>query len=334
MKRIVITGAGKNGFLGYHVKKAFAPYKASSASDTTRHYIMPVGSEYDLIKQEGADRLFSNLQPDILIHMAAVCGGILANKNSPADFLRDNTQMGLNIYESARKFGCKYVYTLGSVCGYGKYCPTPFHEDTLFDGFPEETNSGYGQAKRTLLMLGQTYRQQYGTKGAHLIPVNMFGPKDHFDLINSHVIPALINKIVYAKQFDQPTVECWGTGVATREFLYAGDCAEAIVKAAISELDTPLPINIGTGKDISIKDLAFLITELVDFKGEIVFNNEVSDGQPKRQLNVSRAKDILEFEARTDLKQGLRKTIDWYMTELKKVQSGKDYNDDPRSSHL
>jgi len=669
MKRIVVTGAGKSGFLGQHIRKAFLPYKAYGPEDTTRHYIMYTGSEYDLVHPNFANQLFIDLQPDILVHMAAVCGGILANKNSPADFLRDNTQMSLNIYKSAKRFGCKRVYTLGSVCSYPKYCPVPFKEDDLFNGYPEETNAPYGQAKRTLLMLGQTYREQYGIGGAHLIPVNMYGecfskdtslatptgfksvsdfkkgdliytlnpnthetevervvatqkrksssfinfkgsvidlrvtpehkiyyktnktflkrkaewfiPRagrshgmirfatskglsnasnaghlpwnictnesdskvslsdyidddhefldgavrdykhshshwipveydiqdfyefigwyvsegsrnsektsqisisqslsnksyrdeigalitrmglpmqfddhrfyfssrlwknfieaeigtscetkkipefllhtnkellevlfdalmkgdgdrrgfrystksetlkdqiillamltgrklgvvkkdksgcwrvkfrrvransikyrdilieeldktedvycvtteknhivyakrnskcawvgqcDHFDLVNSHVIPALINKFTSGSD----VVKCWGTGEATREFLYAGDAAEAIVRAVLMDLDTPLPINIGTGKDISIKDLAYLIARLTNFKGQIEFTNDVSDGQPERRLDVSRAKKLLGFEAETDLETGLKKTIKWYLEQ-------------------
>ncbi|MDP2685265.1 MAG: NAD-dependent epimerase/dehydratase family protein [bacterium] len=303
MKRIVVTGAGPRGFLGYHVRKSF------NLAKSDMYNIVYTGSEYNLIKQEDTNKLFIDLQPDILIHMAAQCGGILANKNTPADFLRDNTQMGLNVYEAARQFVCERVYTLGSVCAYGKYCTVPFKEDNLFVGYPEETNAPYGQAKRTLLMLGQTYREQYGIGGAHLIPVNMYGEKDHFDLVNSHVIPALINKFTSGDK----VVKCWGTGTATREFLYAGDAAEAIVQAVLIDLNTPLPINIGTGEDISIKDLSFLIAELVGFKGKIKFTNEVSDGQPERKLDVSRAKDMLGFVAKTDLRQGLIKTIKWYL---------------------
>lgn len=313
MKRIVVTGAGKRGFLGHHVKQALTPYKTYGPNDISRHYIMYTGSEYDLVKQDNVDQLFMDLQPDVVIHMAAVCGGILANKNSPADFLRDNTQMSLNIYEGARKFNCNRVYTLGSVCAYPVNCPIPFKEDDLFNGYPEKTNAPYGQAKRTLLMLGQTYREQYGIGGAHLIPVNMYGEHDHFDLINSHVIPALINKFTSGSD----VVECWGTGKATREFLYAGDCAEAIVKAVMDDLDTPLPINIGTGVDISINDLAYLIAELTEFKGDIEFTNEVSDGQPERRLDVSRAKELLNFTAKTDLREGLKKTIKWYLENKK-----------------
>ena len=309
MKRIVVTGAGKNGFLGKHVKKAFANHIESNSMD-----IKYVGSEYNLTHREMTNQLFMDLKPDVVVHMAAVCGGILANKNRPADFLRDNTQMGLNIYEAARMFKCKTIYTLGSVCCYPLLCPVPFKEDDIFNGEPERTNFPYGQAKRTLLMLGQTYREQYGIGGAHLIPVNLHGPFDHFDLINSHVIPALINKFINAKENNLPSVPVWGSGdKITREFLFAGDCAEAIVKAVTMELDTPLPINIGTGKDISIKDLAYLIRQLTEYTGEIVFTGEVSDGQPKRRLDVSRAKEIIGFEAKTSLEEGLKKTIKWYM---------------------
>jgi nucleoside-diphosphate-sugar epimerase len=311
--KIVVTGASRNSFLGWHVRKAFAPYKAAGPEDKFKHYIIYTGSEYNLVECSHTRQLFIDHQPDVVVHMAAKCGGILANKNSPADFLSDNTYMSLNMYAVAREMQLKRMYTLGSVCSYPKHCPVPFQEDDLFNGYPEETNAPYGQSKRTLLMLGQTYREQYDIGGAHLIPVNMYGENDHFDLTNSHVIPALINKFINAKENDLPSVPVWGTGDATREFLYAGDCAEAIVKAVMTGLDTPDPINIGTGKDISIKDLAYLLRQIIEYTGEIVFTGEVSDGQPERRLDVSRAKDVLGFEAQTDLEDGLKKTIAWYM---------------------
>ncbi len=310
--RIVVTGAGKNGFLGWHVKKAFKPYKARGPQDTDKHYIFYSGREYDLVSHSSTRAMFLDLKPDVVVHMAAVCGGILANKNFPADFLWKNTQMGINIYNAAKEYGCKRIYTLGSVCAYPKHCPVPFKEDDLFNGYPEETNAPYGQSKRTLFMLGNAYRNQHGIGGTHLIPVNMYGEKDHFDLTNSHVIPALINKFTNAVEKELETVYVWGTGEATREFLYAGDCAEAIVKAVMSELDTPLPINIGTGADISIRDLAFKLGDLIGFKGKIEFTGEVSDGQLKRRLSVERAKELLEFGASTSLDDGLKKTIEWY----------------------
>ena len=312
--RVVVTGAGPNGFLGNHVKKAFE-----------KHDAIFVGSkDYDLMCVDDVMFMLIDHTPNVIVHMAAACGGILANKNSPADFLAKNTLMNINLFnavkcirESNPDVG-EYVYTLGSVCAYPKYCPIPFKEDDLFNGYPEETNAPYGVAKRHLYMMGKTCREQYGIKGAHLIPVNLYGPHDHFGLTNSHVIPALINKFTFAVKMSLPFVECWGTGEATREFLYAGDCAEAIVKAVDQQLDTPLPINIGTGKDISIKDLAYLVAELTSFNGQIKFTGDVSDGQPRRRLDVSRAKEMLGFEATTELREGLVKTIAWYQNTLEK----------------
>jgi GDP-L-fucose synthase len=254
--------------------------------------------------------------------MAAVCGGILANKNSPADFLHKNLDMASNIFHAARKVGCRNVYTLGSVCAYPKHCKTPFMEEDLWNGYPEETNAPYGIAKRTLLMLGNTYREQYGIGGAHLIPVNMYGEHDHFDPVNSHVIPALIRKFDDAVTNGKKMVECWGTGQATREFLYAGDAAQAIVKAVESGLSTDLPINLGRGEDISIKDLALLIGKLTGFDADdavIKFNGEVSDGQPKRLLSTYRASKLLGWTAGTHLEDGLRCTIDWYRANRQQI---------------
>jgi GDP-L-fucose synthase len=308
---ILITGG--TGFLGKHVEAAFDKHIQDKELNDT---ITCVGSKFDLVSGVECDHLFNITCPDVVVHMAAVCGGILANKNRPVDFLRDNTLMGINIFESARRFNVKRVYTLGSVCSYPLNCPTPFKEDDIFNGYPESTNAPYGQAKRTLMMLGNTYREQYGIAGAHLIPVNLFGPHDHFDLVNSHVIPALINKFVNAVDKGLSTVRCWGTGLATREFFYAEDAAKAIVSAVYQSLDTELPINLGTGKEISIKELAHLIAKLVGFDGEVLFTGEVSDGQPKRRLDVSRAKEMLNFEADTNLLTGLVKTITWYQDNL------------------
>jgi GDP-L-fucose synthase len=304
--KILITGG--NGFLGKHVtpKLQLLNYKVWA----------PNSKELNVLDRDCLSDKFNKYKPDIILHMAALCGGILANKNSPADFLRDNTQMALNIYEVARENNIKYIYSLGSVCAYPKYCPTPFKEDNIWNGAAEETNFPYGQAKRTLLMLGQTYREQYGFKGAHLIPVNLYGEHDHFDLVNSHVIPALINKFTTAVRNNDPYVECWGSGEATREFLYAGDAADAISEAVLTGFDSDLPINLGTGKEIYIKELAELIKELTGYTGEIVFNGTVSDGQPKRMLDVSRAKELLNWTANTSLKEGVLKTITWYRDSL------------------
>lgn len=302
--KVLLTGG--NGFLGQHVRKEF------SKQNHSPFVVFPRSNQVDLLDRDSTCDYVSKTQPDVILHMAALCGGILANKNSPADFLHSNVDMASNIFHAAKEAGCKSVYSLGSVCAYPKFCPVPFKEDDLWNGYPEETNAPYGMAKRLLLMLSQTYRQQYGFTGAHFIPVNMYGEHDHFDLVNSHVIPALINKFVAAIESGAPYVECWGTGEATREFLYAGDCVEALVSAVMSGFDCADPINLGTGKDISIRDLAFLIKEITGFGGEIVFNGAVSDGQPKRMLDVSRAQKHLGWTAKTTLRDGIVKTYEWY----------------------
>lgn len=306
--KVLITGG--TGFLGKHLQRAFEPLK-------NKYQLYFIGTtfnnkKFQLEKQEDCANLFNEIKPDIVIHAAALCGGIGLNKKRPADLMLLNTQMNSNVLEQCLKHNVQFTYTLGSVCAYPINCPVPFKENDIWDGFPEPTNAGYGLAKKTMMLLFQSMKQQYGTKGAHLIPVNMYGEEDHFDLENSHVIPALIRKFVEATEKNLPQVFCWGTGSATREFFYAGDCAEAIVQAVEQQLDTHLPINLGTGIDISIKDLSFLIAELTGFRGEIVFTGEVSDGQPKRMLDVSRAKELLNFSAKTNLIDGLKKTISWY----------------------
>jgi len=307
--KVLITGA--HGFLGRHVVHKFI--------EQDLNILTPRSSELNLLDVSQVLSYIKKHRPNVILHMAAICGGILANKNSPADFIHLNTKMTSNIFDAVQKYNTEYVYTLGSVCSYPKHCSIPFKEDDIWNGYPEETNAPYGIAKRLQMSMQQAYRAQYNTKGAHLIPVNMFGESDHFDLINSHVIPALIRKFSHAVDNDMPVVECWGTGEATREFLYAGDCADALVKAVISKLDTELPINLGTGESISIHDLAHMIGRLSGFAGEIKFTGEVSDGQPKRQLDVSRAKEILGFEAKTNLMVGLVKTICWYNDNKEKI---------------
>ena len=318
--RILLTGG--TGFLGTHVCKEFIKHGytlRNNITDCLRSHIN-YSDEVWIAKRPAFDfeqphtvNYYTNIiKPDVILHMAALCGGILANKNSPADFLHKNMDMSSTIFHAANKNGCSKVYSLGSVCAYPKHCQVPFKEDDLWTGYPEETNAPYGLSKRMLMLLGQTYRQQYSIGGAHLIPVNLYGEYDHFDPTKSHVIPALIRKVHHASKNHLPTVECWGTGEATREFLYAGDAAEAIVKAVDTQLDTSLPINLGTGNDISIKDLAILLATLMDYQGKLVFTGEVSDGQPKRVLDVSRAKKILGWKANTSFLEGLLRTISWY----------------------
>lgn len=301
--KILITGG--NGFLGKHVIKELEKFS---------HTLMvPTSKELNLLDRNQTVQFVQKVQPTSILHMAALCGGILANKKSPADFLHHNIDMSSNIFTAAKNAGCTQIYTLGSVCSYPKYCPTPFCEDDLWNGYPEETNAPYGMAKRVLLMMSQTYKSQYNFTGAHLIPVNLYGEFDHFDdLENSHVIPALINKFENARLNNLPQVMCWGTGESTREFLYAGDAAQAIAHAVSSNFDSELPINLGTGKQISIKQLALLIKKLTGYTGDIVFTGEVSNGQPERQLNVNRAKELLNWVAPTSLEVGLQKSIDWY----------------------
>jgi GDP-L-fucose synthase len=302
MTSILITGG--TGFLGKHL----LPKLQSHGYDIWA----PSSKELDLLDNEQAFHQIYSYKPDIILHMAAICGGILANKNSPADFLHKNVDMASVVFHAAKEIKCQRVYTLGSVCAYPKFCPTPFKEENLWNGYPEETNAPYGMAKRLQLLLGQTYRQQYGIGGAHLIPVNMYGEYDHFDLTNSHVIPALIHKFDLGNMHKRPFVPCWGTGEATREFLYAGDAADAITKVITTDFDSPLPINLGTGKNISIKELASLIGRLMNYQEEIRFTEEVSDGQPDRLLDVSRAKELLGWTAQVSLKEGLKRTIEWY----------------------
>jgi GDP-L-fucose synthase len=303
--KILVTGG--NGFLGKHL----LPKLTASEHEV----FAPNSKVLNLLDRTSCYNVIGKYEPDVILHMAALCGGILANKNSPAEFLHQNVDMTSNIFLISKVMGIRKIYTLGSVCAYPKYCPAPFKEDDLWNGYPEETNAPYGMAKRLQLLMGQTYRQQYGIGGAHLIPVNLYGEHDHFDPINSHVIPALIRKFIAAERMEHPVVECWGTGEATREFLYAGDAADAISKAVLTGFDSPLPINLGTGKDISIKDLVEWIADIVNFQGEIVFTGEVSDGQPKRMLDVSRAKELLGWTANTMFDTGLRRTIDWYRNQ-------------------
>jgi GDP-L-fucose synthase len=250
-------------------------------------------------------------RPDVVIHLAAVVGGIGANREHPGSFFYDNAAMGIHLMEQSRLAGVEKFVQIGTVCSYPKFTPVPFREDDLWDGYPEETNAPYGLAKRMLLVQGQAYRQEYGFNVIHLIPVNLYGPGDNFDPATSHVIPALIKKCVEAREAGADHIEVWGTGAASREFLYVDDAADGIATAA-DRYDDPDPVNLGTGEEITIRELVALIAELTGFEGEIRWDASKPDGQPRRTLDTSRAKDRLGWEARSSFTKGLGRTIDWY----------------------
>jgi len=270
------------------------------------------GYRYDLMHKDGAESIIYDHTPDVIVHLAASCGGIGLNSHIPADLARENLLQGINIIEAAYSLNVPYVYLAGTTCSFPSETPVPFKEEDLFNGLSEPTNRAYSDAKKMIFTLHDAYRKQYKLKGAKFIFANLMGRHDNFDLENSHVVPGLIRKFVEAKRNNSPQVECWGTGEAEREFLNFEDAAYAIYLAVKNRLDTDLPINIGTGKSIFIKDLAKLIAEIVEYNGLIVFNGKVSDGQMRRRLDVSRAKEMFGFEAKISLEEGLRKTIEWY----------------------
>jgi GDP-L-fucose synthase len=255
--------------------------------------------------------MFDAIRPTLVIHLAAVVGGIGANREFPGRFFYDNVMMGAMVMEHARLAGVGKFVGVGTICAYPKLAPVPFREDDLWNGYPEETNAPYGIAKKMLLVQGQAYRQQYGFRAIHVLPVNLYGPHDNFDPSSSHVIPALIRKFIEATESHAPSVMCWGTGDATREFLYVEDCARGVADAA-ERYDAPEPVNLGAGFEISIRDLAHLIGELAGFHGDLVFDRTKPDGQPRRSLDVTRARAAFGFTASTDFRAGLTRTIAWY----------------------
>jgi len=303
-KTVLVTGGG--GFLGQHVV-------AKLRADGCERVIAPSKRDYDLREKEQIVRLFEHLQPDMVIHLAAVVGGIGANRLHPGEFFYDNAIMGIELIEHARRMKVRKFVCLGTICAYPKFAPVPFREEDLWNGYPEETNAPYGLAKKMLLVQAQAYRQEYGFNCIYLLPVNLYGPKDNFDPRTSHVIPALIKKFLEAKTRGEHTVTCWGTGSASREFLYVEDAAEAIVLAA-KHYNYPEPVNLGAGHEITIRQLAELLRELTGFEGELEWDATQPDGQPRRSLDVSRAKREFGFLAKTSLSDGLRRTIEWYQT--------------------
>lgn len=302
-KKIVVTGG--SGFLGRFVQERLRAHGASEI-------FVPRSRDYNLCDRAEVERLYAEQGPAILIHLAATVGGIGANRRNPGRFFYENMAMGLNVIDAARLYGqLEKLVIVGSTCSYPKHTPTPFHEEELWNGYPEETNAPYGIAKKALLVMAQGYREQYGLPSIYLIPANLYGPGDNFDPESSHVIPALIRKFVHAKQGASASVEVWGTGSASREFLYAEDGAEGIVLATLRYEGTDA-VNLGTGNEIRIKELVDEIRELVGYEGEIVWNTSEPDGQPRRRLDVQKALQEFGFQALTNLRTGLAKTIEWY----------------------
>lgn len=301
-KRVTITGGA--GFLGSYVVEKLRERGCE-------HIFVPKSKGYDLREKEAIVRMYEDSRPDIVIHLAAVVGGIGANRKYPGRFFYDNAIMGIQLIEQARRFGVEKLVCVGTICAYPKHTPVPFKEENLWNGYPEETNAPYGLAKKMLLVQLQAYRQQYGFNGIYLLPVNLFGPRDNFDPEYSHVIPAIIKKFVDAKRRGDKKIIAWGTGEVTREFLYVEDAAEGIVLAA-EHYNKPDPVNLGAGQEIRVKDLVYLIKDLSGFEGEVEWDTSWPDGQPRRMLDTSKAKEEFGFEAQVGLKEGLKRTIEWY----------------------
>jgi GDP-L-fucose synthase len=310
--RFVVTGGA--GFLGRVIVKAL------EARGAERVFV-PRSADYDLRQSEAVADLLNDTRPDIIVHLAAVVGGIGANRAHPAEFFYDNLMMGTQLLHEAWRTGVKKFVTIGTVCAYPKFTPVPFHEESLWDGYPEETNAPYGLAKKMLLVQGQAYRQQYDFNSIYLLPTNLYGPRDNFDLETSHVIPALIRKFMEARDRGDAQVVAWGTGSPTREFLYVDDAAEGILLAA-ERYNKSDPVNIGSGLEISIRDLTHLIAELVGFEGEVVWDANKPDGQPRRALDTSRAEQEFGFRAKTNFREGLTHTIEWYQQQRQPTAPG------------
>jgi GDP-L-fucose synthase len=303
-QQICVTGGA--GFLGRFVRE-----KLRAAGVTDDQVFIPRRRDYDLTREVDVAKLYDDAKPDVVIHLAAEVGGIGANREHPGRFFFANMAMGMHLVEQARMRGInKFVHT-GTVCAYPKFCPVPFNEADLWNGYPEETNAPYGIAKKALFVMLDGYKREYGLNSAVVVPVNLYGPHDNFDLQTSHVIPALVRKCQQAIDDGDKAITCWGTGSASREFLYVEDAAEGIVAAA-QRIDDPDPINLGTGSEITIKDLVELIARLTGFDGDIAWDATKPDGQPRRCLDIGRAAERLGWRARTSFEEGLRQTIDWW----------------------
>jgi GDP-L-fucose synthase len=309
-KRVLVTGG--SGFLGRPLLRRLAEHRVGEV-------IAPRSAEYDLREHDAIQAVLGDTRPDVVVHLAAVVGGIGANMATPGQFFYDNAIMGIQLIEESRLAGVERFVCVGTVCAYPKHTPVPFREDDLWNGYPEETNAPYGLAKKMLLVQLQAYRQQYGFEGVYLLPVNLYGPGDNFDERTSHVIPALIKKCCEALERDADSIVCWGTGAASREFLYVDDAAEGIAAAAARYTGSE-PVNLGSGQEITIAELTTLIAELVGFRGEIVWDRSKPDGQPRRWLDTSRAEREFGFRAGTDLREGLERTIGSYRSGRRELE--------------
>jgi GDP-L-fucose synthase len=303
-KKITVTGGG--GFLGSALMERLRQRGCPPSS-----LVAVRKADFDLVHEEDVRRMYEVHRPDIVIHLAAVVGGIGANRENPGSFYYQNMVMGTMLMEHARRSGVEKFVAIGTICAYPKFTPVPFREEDLWSGYPEETNAPYGLAKKMLLVQAQAYRQQYGFNSIYLLPVNLYGPRDNFDPRSSHVIPALIRKCVEAVERDDQVVEIWGTGRATREFLYVNDAAEGILLAT-EHYDGPEPVNLGAGFEVTIRDLAELVARLTGFTGRLVWNTTFPDGQPRRCLDTTRAATFFGFKASTPFEEGLRQTVGWY----------------------
>jgi GDP-L-fucose synthase len=297
----LVTGGG--GFLGTHVVERLQAEGIEPIVARRR--------QYDLTRWDDTERLFADAKPELVLHLAAEVGGIGANRDNPGRYWYSNLMMGAHVIEQSRLHGVDKLLVLGTVCSYPKFAPVPFNEDDLWNGYPEETNAPYGVAKKSLLVGGQGYREQYGLNTIFLLPVNLYGPRDNFHPTNAHVIPDLIRKMSDAQARGEREVVLWGDGSPTREFLYVDDAAEGIVLAAL-RYDQPEPVNLGTGEEVSIKHLAELIGEATGYEGEIVWDTTKPNGQPRRKLDTTRAKELFGFEAKTPFREGVARTVAWY----------------------
>lgn len=314
-KRIVITGGA--GFLG-----SFVIERLIGEGAQTANIFVPRRAKYDLTREADVARLYTDARPDVVFHLAAEVGGIGANRDNPGRFFFANMAMGLHLIEQARERKLEKFIQVGTICAYPKFTPVPFSEANLWDGYPEETNAPYGVAKKALLVMCQSYRAQYGLNAIYLLPVNLYGPRDNFDLHSSHVIPAMIRKFWEARQNSHPSVMLWGDGSPSREFLYVEDAAEGIVTAA-TNYDGPEPVNLGNGREIPIRELAERIASVVGYRGTIEWDTSKPNGQPRRALDVSRAKSLFGFSARTSFEEGIKRTIAWYAEHRSEVLAGR-----------